>query len=194
MIPCRVNPMGSPYLRKLSYLESTGTQYIDTGVAPDFAGGDRIEIRFYAASYSGTAPCIFGSRESGVLNCVYCLGNTAVVADADGYSSVPILINIGGDDLLRVNDSAIASEGMVKDMPRRVTVGLPIFLFALNNYGTGTYGIYNGMRLYDWKYYRNSTLAQHLVPVLDRANTPCLFDMVSRKFVYNAGTGTFIYA
>lgn len=192
MIPCRVNPMGSPYLRKLSYLESTGTQYIDTGVAPDFAGGDRIEIRFYAASYSGSAPCVFGSRESGIRNGVYCLPLSITAADSTGYSAINRLLD--GDRIVTISDTSITIDDMFFEMPRRVTVGLPIFLFALNNYGTGTYGIYNGMRLYDWKYYRNSTLAQHLVPVLDRANTPCLFDMVSRKFVYNAGTGTFIYA
>ena len=196
MIPCRVNPMGyPPYLRKLSYLESTGTQYINTGIAPDFAGGDSIYIHYYGGSFSGAAPCSFGSRESGVRNGIYLLGlQSMTIADNNGYSSLGILVQVPAELSMTVDDSVIIANDKEYAMPRRVTVGLPIFLFALNNYGTGAYGIYSGMKLYEWKYWRNGTLAQHLVPVLDRAKTPCLFDMVGRKFVYNAGTGNFNYA
>ncbi|MBP5717864.1 MAG: hypothetical protein J6X53_02640, partial [Abditibacteriota bacterium] len=95
---------------------------------------------------------------------------------------------------LTVDDTAVIINGISTAMPRRVTCGLPIFLFTLNNYGTGTFGIYSGMRLYSWKYWRGGTLAQHLVPVLDRQDVPCLYDTVSRTLKYNAGTGTFDYA
>ena len=196
MIPTLTNPLGiSPaYGRRLQYLESTGTQYIDTGIAPDFANGDRTEIRFYGAAYSGSAPCIFGSRESGVRNAVYLLVNSLLVADADGYSSITIANLATGDHALSINDTTGTPDGVDLTIPRRVTCGLPLFLFALNNYGTGTYGIYSGMKLYDWKYWHNGTLAQHLVPVLDRSGVPCLYDTVTRTLIYNAGTGAFNYA
>ena len=194
MIPTLTNPLGiSPaYGRRLQYLESTGTQYIDTGVAPDFAGGDSVEIRFDSAEYSGLAPCVFGSRESGVLNGVYLLQGGFIVADSEGYSTIGH--NFTGNNVFTVSDTAVKLNDLSFAMPRRVTCGLPIFLFALNNYGTGTYGIYAGMKLYDWKYYRNGMLAQHLIPVLDKSGVPCLYDTVTRTFKYNAGTGTFDYA
>lgn len=194
MIPSRMNPLGIFQYRRLQYIASTGTQYIDTGVKPDFAGGDSIEISFYSAAYtSGLAPCIFGSRESGVRNGVYCLPINLTAADSDGYNSVSIPLTEGNHDLT-VNNTEILADGSSSTMPRRVTCGLPIYLFALNNYGTGTYGIYSGMRLYDWKYYRAGTLAQHLVPAMDRRGVPCLYDTVTRTLKYNAGTGTFNYA
>ena len=53
---------------------------------------------------------------------------------------------------------------------------------------------FGAMFLDDWKYWRNGTLAQHLIPVLDRSGVPCLYDTVTRTLIYNAGTGTFNYA
>ena len=195
MIPTVTNPMGiSPYGRRLQYIASTGTQYINTGIAPDFAGGDSIEIRFYGAAFTGAAPCTFGSRESGVLNGIYLLGlNNLTVSDGVGYNSIGFSFHAPEELSLTVSDSTITANGTSYTMPRHVTVGLPIFLFALNNYGTGIFGIYNGMKLYEWKYYRAGTLAQHLIPVLDKSGVPCLYDTVTRTMKYNAGTGSFDY-
>ena len=193
MIPTLNHPLGMPYGRHLQYLESTGTQYIDTGVAPDFAGGDSVEIRYFAPTYTTPlAPCIFGSRESGIRNGVYLLPISFSPADSEGFSTISY--NFTGNNVFTATDAVVKLNDLSFAMPRRVTCGLPIFLFALNNYGTGTYGIYAGMKLYDWKYYRNGMLAQHLIPVLDKSGVPCLYDTVTRTFKYNAGTGTFDYA
>ena len=149
MIPTLTNPLGiSPaYGRRLQYLESTGTQYINSGIAPDFAGGDSIEIRFFRAAFSGASPCIFGSRESGVRNGLYMLASSLTAADSDGYSTVTIPNLTTVDHVLNVSDTVVTLDEESYAMPRRVTCGLPIFLFALNNYGTGTFGIYAGMKL-----------------------------------------------
>ena len=193
MLPDRYNRLGvARPLRFVSYIESTGTQYIDTGVLPDYENGDSTSISFYQANYTGASPCVFGSRESGVRNGVYLLGSGLTVADADGYSTVS-LTSTTGDHVLTVSDTAVIYDGASKTMPRHVTVGLPMYLFALNNYGSGTFGIYNGMKLYDWRFYRSGTLAQHLVPALLQG-VPGMWDMVSRTFYGNAGTGTFNYA
>lgn len=195
MIPTVINPMGiSLYGRRLQYIASTGTQYINTGVKPDFANGDSVEMNFYGATFSGAAPCAFGSRETGVKNGIYCLGlaNSVIVCDNSGNSTFGFTTETQ-DITIIVDDSNITVNGESVQMPRRVTCGLPIFLFALNNYGMGTYGIYPGMRLYSWKYWHNGTLAQHLVPVLDRSGVPCMYDTVTRTLKYNAGTGTFNY-
>ena len=197
MIPTITNPMGIPlYGRRLQYLTSTGTQYIDTGVRPDFANGDSIEISYYGAEFTGSAPCIFGSRETNVRNGVYCLANTFIEAGSEDFVvhqfPPPALI---GDHIMSVDDTHVTLVGETYSyMLRHVTCGLPLFLFALNNYGTGTAVPYSGMRLYDWKYWHNGTLAQHLIPVLDRSGVPCLYDTISRTLKYNAGTGTFNYA
>ena len=93
-IPNKFNRLGidiTPYKRKLTCLKSTGTQYIDTGIKPDFTQNDEIYISFYGAEYSGAAPCIMGSRETGLKNGVYALAGGAVtVLNDETYKSYPI--------------------------------------------------------------------------------------------------------
>ena len=177
----------------VAYLESTGTQWINTGVAPDFANGDEIEIRYRSASYTGAQPCIFGSRETGVRNGLYALAAGLTVADGDGYSSIPVNLPIG-ESTIKVNDSSVVVNGTAYTMPRRVSCGLPIYLFTLNNYNTGIYGTYNGLDIMEWTYRQNGSVAQHLVPALDDNGVPCMWDTVSNTAKYNAGTGFFDYA
>jgi len=191
MLPFVENQMGNLPYGRLQYIESTGTQYINTGIAPDFAGGDSIEISFYGASYTGAAPCITGSRETNVRNGIYILPQGITFADGNGYTSVALLFT--GNLTVKIGSTLILDDNEYT-VPKAVTCGLPIFLFALNNYGTGTYGIYSGMRLYEWKYWQNGTLAQHLLPAMNNNSVPCLYDLVTGNYYYNAGTGTFNYA
>lgn len=193
MIPTLTDPMGISFAgRRLQYIESTGTQYINTGVKPDFANGDSVEIRVYKSDGSGNM-CLFGSRQTPALNGFYALGQTLVSCDASGYASAPFLengfISMSVDDAyIRYGDTEIAQT-------KRVTCAYQMYLFALNNGGIYSgMKFYSGMKLYDWKYYHNGVLAQHLIPVLDRSGVPCLYDTVTRTLKYNAGTGTFNYA
>ena len=69
----------------------------------------------------------------------------------------------------------------------------PLFVF-----GTKTTGEYYsthpflGRKKY-FKFWFNDKLTRHLIPSIDKTGTPCMFDLVSRKNFYNAGTGQFIY-
>jgi len=61
------------FKRRVAYLKSTGTQWINTGVAPDFAGGDEIEIRYQVNDAVGSK-VVFGSRTASVTDGVYATG------------------------------------------------------------------------------------------------------------------------
>ncbi len=46
------------------------------------------------------------------------------------------------------------------------------------------------------RYINNSTITESmmvLVPLLDKNNRPCMFDLVKREYYYNQGTGEFKY-
>lgn len=49
------------------------------------------------------------------------------------------------------------------------------------------------IRLYYWKVYNGDILVQDLRPCLDTEGIPCVYDEVSKKYLYNQGTGTFGY-
>ena len=94
-----------------------------------------------------------------------------------------------------MDDNNITIDGSVfAAMPERVSCAVSMTIFALKN-GNGTIqSYYSDMKLYEWKYWKNGTLAQHLVPALDFNKVPCMYDLVSGTYYYNAGTGTFKYA
>jgi len=95
---------------------------------------------------------------------------------------------------LRINDNEIINNGNVlSPVTKRVTTTRKVYIFAMNIADT-IYGIYDGMKLYDWKYYHNGALTQHLIPVLDNNDVPCMYDIISDTCIYNAGTGTFNYS
>ena len=194
MIPTLNHPLGMPYGRHLQYLESTGTQYIDTGVKPDYANGDRTEISFYRAGYPLYQPCVFGCRETIYVNGFYVLPLAMSANGTVSRKEITWASKIQ-DYTIAVDDNNITIDGAIlAAMPECVTCTVNMTLFALLN-GNGTIqAYYSGMKLYDWKYYRNGMLAQHLIPVLDKSGVPCLYDTVTRTFKYNAGTGTFNYA
>ena len=47
-------------------------------------------------------------------------------------------------------------------------------------------------KIYGVKIYRNNILEADLIPVVDLDDTICMYDKVSNRFLYNAGTGNFI--
>jgi len=181
-----------PYSRKLAYIESTGTQYIDTGVKPNFPNNDEIYISFYGAEYSGASPAIFGSRQSDLRNGAYGLGGNVTVLDADGYDSYAF--DLVGYRWVNMDNSKVTSNGRNYEfaLTRHPNCTYNFYLFALNTNGSPV-AQYNGMKLYEWKYYQNGELKQWLIPVLDSNSVPCLYDKVSGTLIYNAGTGSFNY-
>jgi hypothetical protein len=48
-------------------------------------------------------------------------------------------------------------------------------------------------KIYPIKIYENDILMQDLRPALDPSGKVCLYDMVSKKYLYNIGTGTLTY-
>lgn len=68
----------------------------------------------------------------------------------------------------------------------RLGVAYNVYLFGTNR-GTER-------RYFKGKIYRFSVEGQiNLIPALDRNGTPCMYDTVSKKTFYNAGTGKFLY-
>ena len=66
MIPFKLNPLGtssSPYKRKLEYIESTGTQWLSTGIVFDKDYSMTAEAK--CAIFSSANCCIAGNYSNG---------------------------------------------------------------------------------------------------------------------------------
>lgn len=175
----------------VSFLQSSGSQYIDTG--RKLTQDSDITIDFSIVGGINRSAGIFGSRESASKN------NLTLVLDMDARFLVDfseyrqhrfitaaslertkIQINKAG---VWVNDILKTSWSDVADF-ETPTNGL-IFDIGNNNW-TGNKAV---MRLYSY----TDGDAQRLVPCLDANGVPCLYDLIGKTALYNQGAGSFTW-
>ena len=191
------------YKKELSYLESTGTQYIDTGkFAPlntDIYVRFQINDTTQSASNNGA---IFGGRSAQTSNTctLFYLASTNPQYFRFDRSSQ---ITIGKPDQININNQLIYEFSYINNIATlknstenqeiSTNIATPstfttnsLSLFAVSG---GT--VFKG-KIFEWKYWENGTLLQHFIPVLDWNNIPCMYDKVTDKLFYNQGTGNFI--
>lgn len=71
--------------------------------------------------------------------------------------------------------------------------GETVFIFAGGTSSEGKMNIIDGMRCFGAKLYEGANVTMSFVPALDDTGKPCLYDLISRRPFYNAGTGEFGY-
>lgn len=69
------------------------------------------------------------------------------------------------------------------------TPNQPLYLFAGNIAGVANYS-YKG-KIYSCEITEGDKIIMYLIPVLDENLTPCMYDLVSKKYFYNQGDGQF---
>lgn len=175
----------------VSFLQSSGSQYIDTG--RKLTQDSDITIDFSIVGGINRSAGIFGSRESASKN------NLTLILDMDArflvdfseyrqhrfttalsLERIKVQMNRAG---VLVNDILKKSWSDVADF-ETPTNGL-IFDIGNNNW-TGNKAI---MRLYSY----TDGDAQQLVPCLDANGVPCLYDLIGKTALYNQGAGSFTW-
>lgn len=176
---------------QISYIESTGTQYIDTGVS----GGTN-------AAYEIT----FNPLSANVGYEMFFAG--------DIKPSVPKIYRVEAKDVIAFQSSSVSSgEYAVSDSPYTVSYAVTGTVTfggetvvdmgcAGNGWGGATWWVFNAhgepnlfatMRLYSLKMWADGTLARDFVPVRRNSdNVVGLYDLANDVFYTNAGTGAFI--
>ena len=176
----------------LEYIQSSGTQYIDTG--RKLTQDSDITIDFRIVGEINRDAGIFGSRESALKNNLTLFQNKNPIvfsgdfseyqkhrfAAASSLERTKIQINKAG---VWVNDILKKSWSDVADF-ETPTNGL-IFDVGNNNW-TNNKAV---MRLYSY----TDGDAQQLVPCLDANGVPCLYDLIGKTALYNQGAGSFIW-
>lgn len=189
--------------QSVEYLESTGAQWIDTGVIPqynfkfetkillttvsdDYFSSCRIDggnTRFYALNMNSGAGFATSASSWG--------GTGYVNYMPSNFLNTPheITSNIQQDKV------SINVDGVLKEKTNTVgTISsqtLPLFGGKLNNSSNATAYSKSGTRCYYAKYYLDGSLVRDFVPVIAPNGKAAMFDQVSKKLFYNKGSGTF---
>lgn len=173
--------------QEVEYIESTGTQYIDSALIPSITHSFSIK---FSVGYL-TNLVLFGSRTSGN----YASSLNQVYLNLTSNSELK-LFNIFGTNDLVLNQSIVANQiydfnNFQNNDFRLSSPTQPYYIFALNNLGNAS-AIAN-LKLYSFKIYESNTLIRNFVPCYRKAdNVAGLYDLVNCVFYTNAGTGTFI--
>lgn len=189
----------TPYLGRLpfgyielAYLQSSGTQYIDTGYKPN--QNTRIVMDSQLNSTPNGNVFLFGARGNGAVQMfelVY-IASTGFRADY-GSSIASFGSSVGATELLHLDfnkNSATLNDKVTKTLTSS-TFNSPVnlVLFCVNS--NGSKSSYASMKLYSFQIYDNGTIVRDYIPCIDPNGSVGLYDLVNEKFYTNAGTGVF---
>ena len=189
----------------LEYIESTGTQYIDTLVKPKKSIGFYIDFQYTTATVQ---QYLFGhtysSGTTGISYCFYINDNGCwayaynngqgswISTNVNANTNRHVLeFNVNNDKLLRI-DEGDTFTGTISATPSN-TSSNTVTLFARRNMSSsGTPGNYTSAKIYAFKVYDNGVLIKNMIPVISTTdNTAGLWDTIGKEFYPNQGTGNF---
>lgn len=181
----------------VDYIQSTGTQYIDTNYTP--TSNTKVEMEFCATDVTNNA-ALFCARTGMNSNTYSCfILPTTIRADfgSNQTSISSLIVSANQNYKLTFESGKVSLNDNEKTFSEETfTAGGPMVIFTsygsyVNNNFSG-FGNYAKMKLYDFKIYDNGTLVRHFVPVVRISDVEAgLFDTVEGKFYTNQGTGSF---
>ena len=186
--------------KRCKFLKKSGTAYIDTGIIPD-KSMDYDVVFDVESTYQGTL-YVFGSDsayDTGFNLGTDFMTNFGIRCCAFNNSwvySTFIIINRGVQYSVQICNNKIAVNSEVFSAGSGSYVcAYSLILFGTNRKGkamvNNTYC--RNLRIYSFTISKDGEKIMNLIPALDRNGTPCMYDTVSKRTFYNAGTGKFLY-
>ena len=178
----------------VNYILSDGSQWIDTGIIPD--GNTEIEYKFQDDTLTDEWENIFGSSNSS-----YC------VSRYNNWSQTFVLRVNNTETLFEVSEEKQQNGCTIKISNAEKTI-------YLNNISVGTFSASVNatdsivlfarrsgasvnsnaiFKLYYFTIKQNSETVRDFRPAIDEDGIVCLYDNITNKYYYNAGTGSFDY-
>lgn len=176
---------------KLAYIQSSGTQYIDTGFVPNQ------DTKIYAECVLPIAPgstqALFGSRVSSSSR-QYQFVTQGGYYRTDYNTTINNFTRTSfGTEKFYIdkdkNVTDVNGQYSVKQAYSSFVCPGNMYVFATNN--NGTVYAYASAKLYCMQIYDNGILVRDFVPCIKNDGTVGLYDLVGQQFYGNAGTGVF---
>lgn len=170
----------------VEYIESTGTQYIDTGIIPT---NHRVVAKFECTDTSDNKTAFGVNYDVGSFD--FTRYNNKWYWLAGGSQSSfnyenPCEIDFNNNK----NEIIVNGKVVVSNTNGTTTANKNLFIFS-RPVNSRLYAI--SMKLYYFKIYDRATeeLVRDFVPAIDENGVICLFDKVTEAYFYNQGSGEF---
>ena len=177
---------------RVEYIESTGTQYIDTGFKPN---QDTRVIIDYQITTAQTIP-LFGARNGSTNREFEMFAYADNRGMQDGYGSSQDYVtsspNLNRTTIDKNKNITTSSDGSVNKTHAAQTFqcSYNMYLFQMNN-GGQIYNASYGSKCYSCQIYDNGTLIRDYIPCIDENGDANLWDDVNETLAEKVGT--FLY-
>lgn len=159
---------------ELAYIQSDGTQYVDTGIKVNKADAYKMVLTVHLTNSDDYAGC------NGYMQFQANIGNGQKSKITVDYANVT--------ETIFVDDAQVSSANWASYDGQNVKLGLFRMGDVNNSWFSGSPQIGN---LYSCQIYDNGTLIRNFIPCKNAAGAIGLYDLVNSKFYANAGTGVF---
>lgn len=174
---------------ELLYIESSGTQYIDTGYKPN--NNTKVVLKASIISPNPDYTAVFGAR-TGETNQFWVYYSTRDAKWGVRYGSQMAYIDgtYTGDKNINCNRNIFSVDSASHTFSAQ-TYQTPytMYLFAAND--NGRLHLPGAIRYYWCEIYDNDVLVRNYIPAIHNSKAG-LYDRVENKMYLNAGTGEFI--
>jgi hypothetical protein len=193
-----------PYDAEVEYIESTGTQYINTGLIATYSDKFGAELAYKLNTYgrhsNGTGYiCGAGGATDGFCLRVQFTTLSAVIFGATygaayNYSNISVSQDsmVYHSNKYGVEVLSVESSNSLATISKSDTgfLSLPVILFGENR----TNGVFTdaliGAKMYSARFFHDYTVIMELIPVRV-GTTGYMYDKVSKTLFGNSGTGNF---
>ena len=187
-----VNPL--PYgITEVEYLENIGSSFINTGIPA--SSNLKVEMRFKITETPNNFAWMIGGRDETAVGAGYTFGSngSAFASDFQGTRVT------GSFNLTANNVYTVIKDGNVCTCNNETITNADVdfqcvtslYLWTLCDNGNITNAFIKS-QLYYCKIWDDGVLVRDFIPALV-GDKPCLYDLVSKKPFYNAGTDEFSY-
>ena len=178
--------------QEVEYIESSGTQYIDTGYKPT-SNNLRIACEFkYTADHKASS--VFGSESSGQYSInpwgapkFYVGSSTQLLAQTTTLNTKYLL-----DAHANAGTFTVSLNGTTNSTSYSGSILTTVNMGIFCNIAAGVAREFCSMKLYAMYIYDNGNLVRNFVPCYRKSdNVAGLYDLVNNVFYTNAGSGVF---
>ena len=174
---------------ELAYIQSSGTQYINTGFAPNQSTRVVCDTVF-AAVWVGA--WLFGARHANADRTFgFLTYENSYRSDFNASSNETITETQSGRFTVDKDGNITKINGSTVKTATAGTFQCTHNLYLLANNNNGTVSGQCSATLYSCQIYDNGTIVRDFVPCVNASGEVGLYDLVGKQFYGNAGTGVF---
>lgn len=173
---------------ELQYIETTGSQYINTGFKPNNATAFYVDVEV-----TNTQSHVFGARTAYQNNAfaLYWASNSDLAVQLANATFNGGIFSTSGRHTVYMTSTSLSVDGTVTATysPEEFQCEQDAWLMSCYSSSAAEYakGKLYGARMYD-----NEKLIHDFVPCRDKEGNIGCYDTVTKRFYGNAGTGAFI--